>query len=276
MDSYGVLGTANPTLYNCLFYENTSATNVGAMYAWGGQSTGSSNPTMYNCAFINNRALGGYAGAFIADSDQGGNNGSSIYTMVNCIVWGNTSTSGPSQFYVRGNNAAVNATYSSFDISNQSFPHLIAGGGVGNQFITPDLINMTDGDGLDNCWFTEDDGITPMLTSPLINAGNSMGSYPTDILGGNRISGAGTDIGPYEYALTDTVLWTGLMDSEWFENANWNPGRVPDSTQVVVVPIVVPNHPIVNSGIARCLGLVVEGLLEIFSPGVLEVSEDGL
>ena len=201
MDSYGVGGNASPTVINTVFYANTAATNVGAMYAWGGNAGGNSAPVLINCAFVNNSALNGYAGAFIADNlDENGitSSGACTVTLQNCIVWNNTSTSGPDQFYIRGTGAQVIATYSDIDMTNQPGPHSISGAGTGNLSQNPLFLDMADADGLDNCWLTADDGLQLQAISPCLDAGDNTSTYPTDILGNARISGTTVDMGLYE------------------------------------------------------------------------------
>ena len=202
MDSYGVGGNASPTVINTVFYANTAATNVGAMYAWGGNAGGNSAPVLINCVFVNNSALNGYAGAFIADNlDENGttSSGTCTVTLQNCIVWNNTSTAGPDQFFIRGTGAQVVATYSDIDMTNQAVPHIISGAGTGNINQDPLFMDMADADGLDNCWLTGDDGLQLQGISPCVDAGNSTGTYSTDILGNARVSGATVDMGLYEF-----------------------------------------------------------------------------
>src|SRR5690606_20953219 len=99
----------------CILDSNTSATNVGAMYAWGGNG-GNCHPFLINCIFTNNSALNGYGGALIADNQNdfnGSASGSCTVTLQNCIVRNNSATGTGPQFYIRGNaGAQVLATYS--------------------------------------------------------------------------------------------------------------------------------------------------------------------
>jgi hypothetical protein len=207
MDSYGVAGNASPTLINCVFYENTAATNVGAMFAWGGNAGGNANPVLINCAFINNRALNGFCGAFIAnnrDEDQLGSSGTSIVTLQNCIVWGNTATGLGPQFYILGNGAKVEATYSDIDLFEQTDPHVLSGATTGNINVIPEFYDM--GAGADGKWMTLDDGLQLTSTSPCINNGSNAGvSWSYDLGQNERINKNTVDIGPYEYQNTNSL-----------------------------------------------------------------------
>lgn len=202
MDSYGVRGNASPTIINTLFYENTSDTNVGAMYAWGGGAGGNSHPVLINCAFINNTALNGYGGAFIANSlDENGTttSGSCSVTLKNCIVRNNTATGVGPQFYIRGDESQVIATYSNIDMTSQSLPHIISGLGEGNINEDPLFNNIFNAIGTDECWMTSDDGLQLQNSSPSINTGDNTETFDTDITNSTRIIGSNVDMGPYEF-----------------------------------------------------------------------------
>ncbi len=201
MDSYGVGGNASPTVINTLFYENTSATNVGAMYAWGGNAGGNSHPILTNCVFANNTATNGYGGAFIADSrdESGGtSSGSCTVTLKNCILWNNTATGAGQQFYIRGANSQVIATYSNIDMSGQAGPHIISGAQTGNLSLDPQFNDILNAIGLDGCWMTADDGLQLQQSSPCIDTGDNADTYATDLLGNTRIMGGTVDMGVFE------------------------------------------------------------------------------
>ncbi|MCF6361421.1 MAG: T9SS type A sorting domain-containing protein [Cyclobacteriaceae bacterium] len=201
MDSYGVGGNSSPIIMNTLFYENTSATNVGAMYAWGGNAGGNSHPVLTNCVFANNSATNGFGGAFIADSrdESGGTtSGSCTVTLKNCILWNNTATGEGQQFYIRGTNSQVLATYSNIDMSGQAEPHIISGSQTGNLSLDPQFNDILNAIGLDGCWMTADDGLQLQQSSPCIDAGNNTDTYATDLLGNTRIMGGTVDMGVFE------------------------------------------------------------------------------
>ena len=201
MDSYGVGGNSSPTVINTLFYENTAVTNVGAMYAWGGNAGGNSHPILINCVFANNRATNGYGGAFIADSlDEDGTttSGSCSITLKNCIVWNNSATEIGQQFYIRGTNSQVLATYSNIDVSEQSAPHIISGPLTGNISQDPLFNDILNAIGLDGCWMTLDDGLQLQQNSPCIDTGDNADTYATDLLGNPRIIDGTVNMGIYE------------------------------------------------------------------------------
>ena len=162
MDTYAVGGSGGPTVINSIFYENTSVTNVGAMYVWGGNSGGSCHTILINTAFINNHALDGYGGAFISDSrdESGGTtSGSASVTLQNCLLWGNTATEEGQQFYIRGTNSQVIAHNSLIDtsVSSQPSPHILANSSSNILSANPQLLNINNGRGNDTCWLTNDD-----------------------------------------------------------------------------------------------------------------------
>jgi len=215
MDTYAVGGNGAPTIINSIFYENTSATNVGAMYAWGGNAGGSCTPTLINCAFVNNSAQNGYGGAFISDAqDESGGTSSGFcrVTLHNCIVWENSATGIAPQFYVRGNNAEVVATYSDISLTGQSGAHVLTGSSMGNIDVDPMFMDMLDGDGPDDCWFTEDDGLRLDSSSACIDSGDSSMVYSLDIVGADRIQGGNVDMGAYEWMPSPM---TAIIRPEW-------------------------------------------------------------
>jgi hypothetical protein len=207
MDSYGVNGNASPTLFNVLFYNNTAATNVGAMYCWGGNASGDCHAQLTNCAFINNRALNGFAGAFISDNideNQTTISGNSSVTLKNCIVWGNSATGAGQQFYSKGN-GSIFATYSIIDMSGQSGNHILSGSTTGNITTNPQFIDINNAIGLDNCWLTLDDGLYLQNASPGLNGGENTGIHSTDIAGNARIIANTVDMGVYENSNTVSI-----------------------------------------------------------------------
>ena len=223
MDSYGVAGNASPTLINTIFYANTSATNVGAMYVWGGNAGGDAHPILINCVFANNQALNGYGGAFIADNlDENGttSSGSCTVTLQNCIVWNNSATAVGPQFYIKGTGAQILATYSTINITNQNSPHVLSGAGTGNITSNPLFVSISDALGIDNCWFTADDGLRLQNSSPCIDAGNNLNSYSNDITGNNRLVGSNVDMGAYELEVvsTNNIEHTNASKSRIFPN----------------------------------------------------------
>lgn len=269
MDSYGWNnGYVAPEISNCLFYGNTSDNRAGAMYCWGGLN-GNCSPVIVSTAFVNNSATT-IAGGIIVDNSDGlaGNppyTGTAEVSCSNCIFWGNTSSEGP-QFYILGD-GHFTATYTAVDTVGQFANHPITGPGTGNVFSYPEFQDTSNVLGIDACWMTHDDGLIPAISSPTINTGDTSIEEATDLTFGPRVSGVRIDIGPYEHVLPDTVFWSGVTDTDWFNIANWNPGRVPDSVQVVVIPGVgaVPNQPLILGDTAYCAGIIMmqNALLEV-------------
>ncbi|MFZ1323402.1 MAG: choice-of-anchor Q domain-containing protein [Ignavibacteria bacterium] len=222
VDNFGLGGNASPALVNTLVYSNTAVT-AGGMYCWGGNVNGNSNPLILNCVFANNRAIGGNAGGIICDnsnSSGGGNSGASNVIIKNSVFWGNTVTGSGPQFFIKGT-GTFNATYSDVDLTNQNFPHIISGTGTGNINSDPFFVSIINGRGADNCWFTEDDGLSFQNISPCINSGNNTGVVMTDILSNSRIVNAVVDMGAYEFSPAAKTLNLSLF-VEGFYNPTLN------------------------------------------------------
>lgn len=269
MDSYGWNnGDVAPELFNCIFYNNVSGDRAGAMYCWGGLN-GNCSPLLQGCAFINNTSAVIAGGVIVDNSDNLAGNppfsGTAEVTSVNSIFWGNVSPDGP-QFYILGT-GHFTATYTSIDTIGQTTAHPISGSGLGNLFVFPELLDTTNAQGLDGCWMTIDDGLTLLISSNCINSGESNSGTALDLAFSPRVSGSNIDIGPYEFVLPDTVMWTGASSTDWFENANWEPARVPDSLQIVIVPGAPLNQPLIALDTAYCNGLI------IHDNGTLHVQE---
>jgi hypothetical protein len=197
--------------------------------------------------------------------------GTAEVTSINSIFWGNTSNVGP-QFYILGT-GHFNATHTTIDTSGQTAAHPITGI-IGNLFVDPHHLNTANAQGADDCWMTMDDGLTLLISSPCINAGDTSNSTTPDLAFAPRLSGSSVDIGPYEFPLPDTVVWTGLNNTDWFNGTNWDPMRVPDSLQTVVVPGMPLNQPLIVMDTAFCRGLIIleDGTLHIQE--LLQVKEE--
>jgi hypothetical protein len=216
MDTYAVGGSGGPTVINSIFYENTAATNVGAMYVWGGNTGGNCHNVLVNTVFINNHALNGYGGAFISDSQDengGTTSGSASVTMQNCMLWGNTATSQGQQFFIRGTASQVIAHNSLIDTSasSQPSPHLLAGSSSNILNTTPQFLDIINGRGSDACWLTNDDGLQLTASFPCLDAGeNTFNSTSLDILYYPRVGNGTIDIGPYEYQSSTVSVSEGF------------------------------------------------------------------
>ena len=273
MDSYGWNnGNASPTLVNCVMYGNISNDRAGAIYCWGGLN-GNCTTSIINSAIINNSA-DNIAGGIIVDNsnNSAGTSFSGIAEVLvkNSIFWGNTALEGP-QFFILGT-GHLNATYSNIDTVNQLPAHPISGPGTGNIFTDPLLQNALNAIGVDACWMTSDDGLNLQINAPGINTGDGMIDNDLDIKRDPRISGISIDMGPYEFSLADTVLWTGTINSEWLQAENWSPARIPDSLQTTVIPssLIAPNQPVIDMEIyCKSLLLNTGSMMQILETGEL-------
>ncbi|OWY24385.1 T9SS C-terminal target domain-containing protein [Sphingobacteriales bacterium UPWRP_1] len=137
----------------------------------------------------------------------------SINTFMNNIFWGNEkggSTIVAGADY-HANNTNVNTFhYNLFQLASSNYPtdasmpYGIGSDAIGNIFAQdPLLVNVTDPDGADDLWFTEDDGLALQNNSPAINAGTPTGAPLTDITGFTRIGNP--DLGAYEYNPTISI-----------------------------------------------------------------------
>jgi predicted outer membrane repeat protein len=164
-----------PILTNCLFIANTAAIDGGGLY-----TSENSDVTLTNCTFSYNDA----------DDDGGGICFSDNLTITNCILWGNSDSSGTTQIaQICDKGATLDIDYSCVQGWNGYF------GGTGNI-------------GSASSPFTAD-GYHLNSSSPCIDVGDSSKNYSgqTDIDGDNRvidISGKGdgnndVDMGVDEY-----------------------------------------------------------------------------
>lgn len=203
LDNFGLGGVASPTITNSLIYSNSAAQSGGGMFCWGGNN-GNSNPTVVNSVFANNSATdGGGIISSIEDLPSGSFSGNSNPTILNSIFLGNTVSGIGPQFFLRGEGASFNATYSYINLTDQSTPHTITGSGTGNITTNPLLIDIDNAIGIDDCWMTSDDGLQLQSSSLLINSGNLTGAPTQDILGITRTGNP--DIGAYEYSNSITT-----------------------------------------------------------------------
>lgn len=150
------------TLENCVFWENHAETQQGG--AW---YASASNMALLNCNILNNEGWTGAGGVFVSDAPA---------SLMNCIVWGNTVQGIPSHFGVEG--LAPVIAYS--DVQNGY-------DGPGNFSETP---------------FLASDGITHLVGSPCIDAGNNAETPDEDWHGNLRPQGALVDLGPDEFVYT--------------------------------------------------------------------------
>lgn len=63
-------------------------------------------------------------------------------------------------------------------------------------------------------------------------------------------------------------VWTGMVDNNWHNPANWAGGQLPSSSSNVLIPSGTPFHPIVNSDVIIRLICVQEGAVFMVNTGV--------
>jgi predicted outer membrane repeat protein len=200
--------TANDFV-NCIFSDNQATEKGGVFYTNGGRyhttltiydETGSANgtssstnyhtfaPRFMNCTVLNNTAADGemiYAtsecksgsatayNASIVDCNNA--NERMFATFTNCILWKKEGESAANLF-------------KSFQAAANVFNNTTVQGDAANG-ANPLFQDLTDLDGSDNKWFTEDDGLMPSCLSPALNAGNNTDAPSADVLG-NPIYGS--------------------------------------------------------------------------------------
>jgi hypothetical protein len=255
MNNHGEAGVCNPTITNCVFSGNYAVNNGGAMVNTG-TNGGTSIPNITNCSFSGNRAdnVGGVI-----------RNNSGNPTLKNVIIWGNSSL-------FDNNTGSVTATYS-----------IIEGGysGTGNLNSNP---LFTTQPAFASAPTTTGDLRLP-ANSPGVNAGTNTGAPTTDISGNPRpFSGSITDMGAYELQSaatctqvansTQTMTWTGTVNTDWTNPCNWSPNGVPTATNPTVIPDVT-NDPIISSGtnaVTRNIIINLGGLLTVNSGANLSIN----
>lgn len=171
--------TANVT--KAAFIDN-SGTNGGGVYNY------TSSPVYTNVVFTGNSTTGQGGGMF--------NNVSSNPKLVNVTMNGNTATGGGSALY----NASGSPVFVNVLLWNNVFGNIALPGSQGNvQAGANPFVQIGDPDGIDNTWFTSDDGLQLSSSADLGIATFGGVTIPTvDILGTARPQGAAIDSGAYE------------------------------------------------------------------------------
>ncbi|WP_299886289.1 LamG domain-containing protein [uncultured Lacinutrix sp.] len=145
----------------------------------------SSSATLTNLTVFNNTSPSTFlnGSALIANSN-------STITITNTVMYNNTRDIG------LVNNSTVSGTNNYVLTDPAQF-----GSPAGfTQLIADPFINSADIDGLDDIFGTPDDGLMPLETGVLVDAGNtSLNATTTDITGHIRNLGANIDVGTYEY-----------------------------------------------------------------------------
>jgi hypothetical protein len=209
-DGGGIYTSNSSTNYNRIVITQNRALDNG-----GGVLTYLGNVSFTNTVMVNNTA-GNIAGAIMLSS--------AATNLTNCTVVSNTSNGSSGAIYASSgtptvtnsifyNNTfnyafptGITVTYSIFE-SLQFQPSSIISG-TQNKNSNPYFRNITDPDGNDNVWMTNDDGLRIGSCSPAIEAGlNSAMTISKDIINQNRVfdvayipnpSDNTVDIGAYE------------------------------------------------------------------------------
>ncbi|MCC7297964.1 MAG: hypothetical protein IT244_06475, partial [Bacteroidia bacterium] len=167
----GIIVATSPqvTIYNSTFYNNSAPTIGGAIFT----SSSATNVSLNNSLFYNNLAVGS-ATAAAADISIA----STTPTINNCFL----------------------------QLSSGSYTGTLSGCTFGNT--NPSFTNTADIDGVDNRYFTNDDGFSLQSSSAAIGAGSNsaLGSLNKDIALSTRVMGT-VDVGAYEAAGTGKVRW---------------------------------------------------------------------
>ncbi|WP_298221627.1 T9SS type A sorting domain-containing protein [Flavobacterium sp.] len=212
--SYGAMYTngGNVNCYNSVFYNNSCGSNGGdgvALYL-----TRTKNK-LVNCTFANNQSYNGSA-LSIQSSET-----TEIY---NSIFYGNTrsnpffaATSGYDfrQFFAGPTpiikNCSLMHPSANYTAANYTEMDATSSGNVYEQ--EPHFSNITEIKGADGKYFTADDGLALLTTSPSKNTGSNTlipTAVTTDITGASRVLATTVDMGAYEIdgvmSLSDTIL----------------------------------------------------------------------
>jgi len=179
---YSYYDNAFPQMFNLVFEGNVSETGGGGLGIR--SENGKSSASLTNCTFLNNSATV-EGGAIFNYSFLTNDLGDLI--LKNSILWNN---GGSLSEEVRLNNSNFSATYN-------LAPFAVVG--EGNISTTnPGFFDISDADGSDNAWRTEDDGLQLVYTSPALNTGDETGVSAKDVLNNDRIKGGHVDRGAYE------------------------------------------------------------------------------
>ncbi|MHC4556456.1 MAG: right-handed parallel beta-helix repeat-containing protein [Planctomycetota bacterium] len=163
---------SHPVLLNCTFTGNRAS-------RWGGGlSNAKSSPWLINCTFSANDAPLGI-GVHSFDSDS---------ILINCILWGNISST-----VAQIHNEGASSTTVNYSVVQNGYP------GINNINANPMFV---DHDGADDCVGTMDDDLRLQSSSPCINAGENIAvpiAFGTDRRGLPRIAQGLVDMGAFEW-----------------------------------------------------------------------------
>lgn len=180
-------GAFSSNLSNCVVMNNSASMDGGGIY-------NDLSHLVTNCTIVNNTA--GYSGGGLYFQPEPSHSTLST-TATNCIFWGNTAGRGGPDLLkseVRGPGVLAVKNCMFIDWGWTTTGGINAGG---NMVGLPNFVNLSKPTGVDNKWFTSDDGLALLKNSPAIDKGSAKGAPSTDIFGNAR-SGL-PDIGAYEY-----------------------------------------------------------------------------
>ncbi|MEM6298000.1 MAG: choice-of-anchor Q domain-containing protein, partial [Bacteroidota bacterium] len=209
-------GLSNSSITACRFERNKAGGEGGAIHNYGSSnaSAGTANPTITNCLFFDNRVPFGDGGAIYNDSGISGTTqiinctlaeneadaqGGAVYntesvSVVNSIFWNNTSGTGGESWH--------SSFGTSFVIAHSLIEEMqtaVIGTNYGGTTLNNGMIYNTDP------LFTNSASGTLTLEpcSPAIDAGNSASTTAvTDIEGNTRVQGTQIDMGAHESSTT--------------------------------------------------------------------------
>lgn len=200
--------TASPILNRCLFKDNTSLHDGGAVYSTGGTMN------IKNSQFYNNSAepTSGVGGAvYISD-------GTTNSVLINCTIYGNNANSGRAIFYTSATLKVHNSiVWGGVSGSTYDFKNCIVEGLVGGSNGNLDGTTIT----LSQLFINSAVGNLKLKTgSPAIDAGsnvlytNAGGNLATDkdLSNNNRLVTVTIDMGSYEFDAALIPLKYGKID----------------------------------------------------------------
>ncbi|MFC1635813.1 LamG-like jellyroll fold domain-containing protein [Planctomycetota bacterium] len=178
---------SSPTVANCTFEDNSAGWDGGGMF-----NGDRGNPIVTNCTFTGNLAQGSGGGVWINDSRA---------KLTNCILWGNTATSGLQLALHRNSSVVIDycdlkGGLPGIDVDPSSFVTW----GLGNTDADPLFVNAANAD------------YHLQASSPCIDAGDNSAipaGVIVDLDGNPRIINSIVDMGAYEYSRTSQYLRAG-------------------------------------------------------------------
>lgn len=218
--TYGAMSTFNGKIncYNSVFHNNSVGNFVNgdgvALTMFRGQYK------IGNCTFTNNQSYDGSA-IFFSPTSDASTDTTEIY---NCLFYGTTrnpSFAGTSGYDIKGqygyttykptvSNCSLMHPSANYNTTNTNALNAASTGNIYEQ--TPQFANINNIKGPDGKYFTADDGLALLSTSPQKNTGSNgfvPVGLPVDITGASRILATTVDMGAYEV--------DGVLNSVTFE-----------------------------------------------------------